>query len=120
MAGPIDSVAVSEIRTGMGRDGARVAPVTTKPLRIVQAAGWYLPSSTGGTEVYVSELAKRLRSAGHDVRIAAPEALGQDERTYEEGGFPVYRYPIPVRVTRSEAQGRVTVRGADLFHQWLR
>jgi len=91
-----------------------------KPLRIVQAAGWYLPTSQGGTEVYVSELAKRLRAAGHDVRIAAPEALGQQERTYDEGGFPVYRYPIPVRVTRDEAQGRTIVRGADLFHVWLR
>ncbi len=89
-------------------------------MRIVQAAGWYLPSSKGGTEVYVSELAKRLRSAGHEVLIAAPEAQGQDERTYEEGGFKVYRYPIPERVTRDEAQGRVPVRGADRFHEWLR
>jgi glycosyltransferase involved in cell wall biosynthesis len=89
-------------------------------LRIVQAAGWYLPNSTGGTEVYVSELSKRLRAAGHDVLIAAPEALGQGERTYDEGGFQVYRYPIPPRVTRDEAQGRVAVRGAERFHEWLR
>jgi glycosyltransferase involved in cell wall biosynthesis len=89
-------------------------------LRIVQAAGWYLPNSTGGTEVYVSELSKRLRAAGHEVLIAAPEAQGQDERTYDEGGFQVYRYPIPMRVTRDEAQGRVAVRGAERFHEWLR
>ena len=89
-------------------------------MRIVQAAGWYLPSSKGGTEVYVSELSKRLRSAGHEVLIAAPEALGQDERTYDDGGFTVYRYPIPVRVTRDEAQGRVPARGAERFHEWLR
>ena len=89
-------------------------------MRIVQAAGWYLPTSKGGTEVYVSELAKRLRAAGHEVLIAAPEAGGKDERTYLEGGFKVYRYPIPARVTRDEAQGRVPVRGADLFHDWLR
>jgi glycosyltransferase involved in cell wall biosynthesis len=89
-------------------------------LRIVQAAGWYLPTSNGGTEIYVSELAKRLRAAGHDVLIAAPEALGQPERTYELDGFQVYRYPIPPHVTRDEAQGRVVVRGAELFHQWLR
>lgn len=89
-------------------------------MRIVQAAGWYLPSSKGGTEVYVSELARRLRSAGHEVLIAAPEALEQDERTYDEGGLKVYRYPIPVRATREEAQGRVPVRGAERFHDWLR
>ena len=89
-------------------------------MRIVQAVGWYLPTSTGGTEVYVSELSKRLRAAGHEVLIAAPEALGQQERTYDEGGFQVYRYPIPPRVTRDESQGRVIVRGAELFHEWLR
>jgi len=89
-------------------------------LRIVQAVGWYLPTSTGGTEVYVSELSKRLRAAGHEVLIAAPETVGQRERTYDEGGFPVYRYPIPPRVTRDESQGRVIVRGAELFHEWLR
>jgi len=89
-------------------------------LRIVQAAGWYFPSSTGGTEVYVSELSKRLRAAGHDVLIAAPEALGHDERTYTDEGFKVYRYPIPARVTRNEAQGRVQARGAERFHEWLR
>jgi len=88
-------------------------------MRIVQAAGWYLPTSTGGTEVYVSELAKRLHAAGHEVLIAAPEALGQEERTYQEGGLEVYRYPIPPRVTRDEAQGRVVVRGAERFHEWL-
>jgi glycosyltransferase involved in cell wall biosynthesis len=89
-------------------------------LRIVQAAGWYLPTSNGGTEIYVSELAKRLRAAGHEVLIAAPEALGQPERTYNLDGFQVYRYPIPPHVTRDEAQGRVVVRGAELFHAWLR
>lgn len=89
-------------------------------MRIVQAAGWYLPTSNGGTEIYVSELSKRLRAAGHDVLIAAPDALGHQERTYEQDGFEVYRYPIPPYVTRDEAQGRVVVRGADLFHDWLR
>ena len=89
-------------------------------MRIVQAAGWYLPGSKGGTEVYVSELARRLRAAGHEVLIAAPEALGQDERTYDEGGFTVYRYPIPAHVTRDEAQGRMPARGAEKFHEWLR
>jgi glycosyltransferase involved in cell wall biosynthesis len=94
--------------------------VPASRLRIVQAAGWYLPSTNGGTEVYVSELSSRLCAAGHDVRIAAPETLGQDERTYELGGLQVYRYPIPAVVTRDEAQGRITVRGADRFHDWLR
>ena len=87
---------------------ARVGGGPEHALRIVQAAGWYLPTSNGGTEIYVSELSKRLRAAGHEVLIAAPETLGQSERTYEQDGFNVYRYPIPLRVTRDEAQGRVS------------
>jgi len=89
-------------------------------VRIVQAAGWYFPNNAGGTEVYVSELSDRLRAAGHDVHISAPETLGHEERTYDHGGVPVYRYPIPQHVTRDEAQGRVAVRGAERFHEWLR
>ena len=89
-------------------------------MRIVQAVGWYFPNDSGGTEVYVSELSDRLRAAGHEVLVAAPEAQGREERTYDYRGVPVYRYPIPQRVTRDEAQGRVVVRGADRFHEWLR
>ena len=43
---------------------AELANKAEPHLRIVQAAGWYLPASNGGTEIYVSELAKRLRAAG--------------------------------------------------------
>ena len=88
-------------------------------MRIVQTLGWYFPNHAGGTEVYVSELSDRLRAAGHDVLIAAPE-VGREERTYDYNGVPVYRYPIPQRATRDEAQGRVIVRGAERFHEWLR
>jgi glycosyltransferase involved in cell wall biosynthesis len=89
-------------------------------MRIVQAVGWYFPSSAGGTEVYVSELTKCLRRAGHEVLIAAPDARAHDERTYEFEGVPVYRYPIAPRSSRAEAQGRRPVRGAEALHAWLR
>jgi glycosyltransferase involved in cell wall biosynthesis len=89
-------------------------------LRIVQAVGWYYPNNAGGTEVYVSALSDALRAAGHEVLIAAPDAQGREERTYDHGGVPVYRYPIPERATRDEAQGRVVARGAERFHEWLR
>lgn len=68
----------------------------------------------------MSTLSDALRAAGHDVLIAAPDAQGHQERTYDYGGVPVYRYPIPDSVTRDEAQGRVVVRGAERFHEWLR
>ncbi len=88
-------------------------------MRVVQAVGWYLPESLGGTELYVAALAAWLQRAGHDVHIAVPDAAQASERRYEHAGVPVYRYPIPSRVTRDEARGRASVRGAERFHRWL-
>lgn len=88
-------------------------------MRIVQALGWYLPDSLGGTELYVAALAAWLQRAGHDVHIAAPDAAQDRERRYEHAGVPVYRYPIPSHVTRDEARSRTPVRGAECFHRWL-
>ena len=89
-------------------------------MKIVQALGWYYPDSMGGTEVYVAQLSRRLRAAGHDVLVAAPDATVTRERTYDHDGMSVYRYPIPRLPTRAESQGRVPVRGAEHFHVWLR
>jgi glycosyltransferase involved in cell wall biosynthesis len=89
-------------------------------MKIVQAVGWYFPESLGGTEVYVAGLCRRLRDAGQDVLVAAPDpAAAAEERTYEHEGVPVYRYPIPSAPTRDEVQGTVPVRGAERFHRWL-
>lgn len=88
-------------------------------MRIVQALGWYYPESLGGTEVYVSGLARRLSALGHEVFIAAPHTAHAEERTYEHDGIPVYRYPIPAQPTRAECQGDTVVRGAPAFHAWL-
>ncbi len=88
-------------------------------MKILQGVGWYYPDSWGGTEIYVAALAGRLRAAGHEVAIAAPDASHGSERRYEHEGIPVYRYPIPSNPTRSEAQGSTIVRGAELFHRWI-
>jgi len=89
-------------------------------MKIVQAVGWYFPGSLGGTEVYVAGLCRRLRDAGQDVLVAAPDsAASAVERSYEHDGIPVYRYPIPPALTRAEVQGTVRVRGAERFHRWL-
>jgi glycosyltransferase involved in cell wall biosynthesis len=88
-------------------------------MKIVQAVGWYYPDSLGGTEVYVAGLCRRLRAAGHEVLVAAPDPADDRERMYHHDGIPVYRYPIPPAPTRAECQGRVIVRGAELFHAWL-
>ncbi len=88
-------------------------------MKIVQAVGWYYPERLGGTEVYVAGLCRRLRAAGHEVLVAAPDPAHGRERVYEHHGVPVYRYPIPAAPTRAECQGLVVVRGAELFHAWL-
>jgi glycosyltransferase involved in cell wall biosynthesis len=54
--------------------------------------------------------------------VAAPDpALDglHTERTYMHDGVQVFRYAIPARPTREEAQGSVTVRGAERFHAWM-
>ncbi len=88
-------------------------------MKIVQAVGWYFPDSVGGTEVYVEALAGLLQQAGHDVAIAVPSPGAPASSLQEWRGATVFRYPIPRHPTRDEAQGRVAVRGAGLFHEWL-
>src|SRR5215831_751887 len=88
-------------------------------MRIVQVSGWYFPDSLGGTETYVAALTDRLRRAGHDVWVAAPDPGAVDARSYDHDGARVYRYPIAARPTRAEARHECAVRGAERFHAWL-
>ncbi len=90
-------------------------------MKIVQLCGWYYPQSLGGTEGYVAALARRFRSARHEVLVAAPDAAQTaTERVYLHEGVPVYRYPIAGEPSRAEARHRVAVRGAERLHTWLR
>ncbi|MGI8960847.1 MAG: glycosyltransferase [Bryobacteraceae bacterium] len=89
-------------------------------MKIVQAVGWYFPEGVSGTEVYVAGLSHRLKAAGHEVSIASPLSGLSSARIYEHQKIPVFRYPIPTEPSRAECQGRCIVRGAELFHQWLR
>jgi glycosyltransferase involved in cell wall biosynthesis len=86
-------------------------------VKIAHALGWYFPESVGGTEVYVAGLTRRLRAAGHDVAVVAPDVRG--ESAGEHDGVPVFRYPVPPQPTRDEAQGLVKVRGAERFDDWI-
>ncbi|HEX6985114.1 MAG TPA: glycosyltransferase, partial [Planctomycetaceae bacterium] len=89
-------------------------------MRIVSVLGWYFPDSLGGTEVYVAGLCRRLRAAGHDVRVAAPTSDGPPTHEYEHEGVPVFRYRVPEQPTRAECRGSVPVLGTERFHGWLR
>ena len=88
-------------------------------MRIVQAAGWYLPDTLGGTELYVASLASHLIAAGPEVLVAAPDPGAQDVREYWHYQVPVFRYPIAADVTRDQARGVAIVPGAERLHDWL-
>jgi glycosyltransferase involved in cell wall biosynthesis len=88
-------------------------------VKIAHLVGWYFPDSVGGTEVYVEGLCRRLRDAGHDVLVAAPDARHALPERYVHDRVPVFRYPIPGEPTRDEARHRVPVRGADHLYRFL-
>ena len=88
-------------------------------MKIVHVLGWYFPDSVGGTEVYVEGLCQRLKQAGHDVRIAAPDARLTAPEQYEYHGVPVFRYPISAHPTRDEAYHRVAMPGTAHLFRWL-
>jgi glycosyltransferase involved in cell wall biosynthesis len=89
-------------------------------VKIVQAVEWYYPDGSGGTEGYVSALCRKIRDAGHEVCVGAPDPGQVRPRTYWHDGVAVFRYPIPSQPSRRECQGRTTVRGAQYFHEWLK
>jgi glycosyltransferase involved in cell wall biosynthesis len=88
-------------------------------VRIVQALGWYLPDSLGGSELYVAALADRLRRRGHEVQVTAPDPGRDTPRHYVVDGVPVFRYPTAARVTRAQARGEAPVPGTERLHQWF-
>jgi glycosyltransferase involved in cell wall biosynthesis len=88
-------------------------------MKIVHLLGWYFPDSVGGTEVYVEGLCRRLRAAGHEVLVAAPDSHHAAPERYQHDQVPVFRYEIAGAPTRDEAHHRVAVRGADRFYRFL-
>ena len=88
-------------------------------MKIAHLVGWYFPDSVGGTEVYVEGLCRRLRAAGHEVLVAAPDAHHAALERYEHDQVPVFRFAIPAAPTRDEAHHRVPVRGSERFSRWL-
>lgn len=88
-------------------------------MKILHLLGWYFPDSVGGTEIYVAELCRRLRRAGHQPVVAAPTIDANAPTSYCHDGTQVFRYGIPRGATRDEACNRVAVRGAEVFNRWL-
>ena len=88
-------------------------------MKIAHLVGWYFPDSVGGTEIYVEGLCRRLREAGHEVLVAAPDAHHAVPERYVHDSVPVFRYRIPAQATRDEARHRIPVRGAEELYRFL-
>ena len=88
-------------------------------MRVVESVGFYFPNSVGGSEVYVSSLATKLRASGIECVVAAP-GRSSEASWYVYEGIDVFRYPFPERSRRGETQGRVPPRHFAVFEIWLR
>lgn len=84
-------------------------------MKILHALGWFFPESVGGTEVYVAALAHRMLSSGHRIGVVAPKSGIGSGMSYSHEGASVHRYPIPLSMSRSEAQGRAPLPSRDCF-----
>ncbi|HEX7084772.1 MAG TPA: glycosyltransferase [Vicinamibacterales bacterium] len=87
-------------------------------MKVVLALGWYFPESSGGTEVYVSELARALKRSGVEPIVAAP-AGSSGPAHYEHAGIRVHRYPLARDPDRSEASGDRPPTTMSEFARWL-
>jgi glycosyltransferase involved in cell wall biosynthesis len=85
-------------------------------MRVIESAGFYYPTSAGGTEVYVSSLSRNLQADGIECIVAAP---AREASHYFHEGVEVFRYPVPERLLRNEVQGNKAPRQFDKFEGWL-
>jgi glycosyltransferase involved in cell wall biosynthesis len=87
-------------------------------VRVLHVLGWYLPESSGGTEIYVHALARALRDLGVESAIAAPAATAAAARADTIDGLPVYRYHVGAPSPAEIAHGTPPA-GFDAFRAWL-
>lgn len=87
-------------------------------MRVVMLVESYFPRTHGGIEVYTRQLARELRSAGHEVIFACPtnDPLARDESA---DGVPVHFYPVPAMLTREEQRLQTRPREFEFFARWL-
>ena len=87
-------------------------------IKAIQAAGFFFPDSTGGTEVYVGGLAHELLRLGCESTILAP-ARDLAAQSYEWQGLPVRRYPWDHAGNRAIISGARPHVGFDHFLELL-
>jgi glycosyltransferase involved in cell wall biosynthesis len=81
-------------------------------MRVVHVPFAYYPDPVGGTEVYVAELARGLRSRGVESVIAAPSSALGGER-YDHEGTPVFRFPVAAASGVEDLYGEGDASAAD-------
>jgi glycosyltransferase involved in cell wall biosynthesis len=84
-------------------------------MNVIHALASYFPENTGGTEVYVSGLARELDSLGAKNCVVA---AGMASADYEREGIPVHRYPFGPADLATVRGDREPV-GFDRFTAWL-
>ena len=85
-------------------------------MKVVLGIPWFLPTSMGGTEVYVSGLAEELRVSGIECVIAAPSPDGRaSTSTYRN--TRIFYYPGPWQ--DAPTLSVLDCSNADQFRDWL-
>lgn len=84
-------------------------------MKIVLGVATYYPESKGGTEKYVHELAKYLKSNNIEVCVITPTTKQNSCYTYEN--YEVYTFNVPSKFTTDEIQGNVICRGHENFEK---
>ena len=82
--------------------------------RAIQATAYFFPESTGGTEVYVGDLARDLGRFGCVSTILAPSP-DLTAQSYKWHGLPVNRYPCGDAGDRRIISGALPHLGFDRF-----
>ena len=88
-------------------------------MRVVESVGFYFPNSVGGSEVYVSSLATKLRASGIECVVAAPGRSSEASWYVHEGSTSfATRSPSALGVVRRRAGCRLAI--SAVFEIWLR
>jgi glycosyltransferase involved in cell wall biosynthesis len=83
-------------------------------VNILQSIGWYFPESTGGSEVYLSQLVRCLRAAGVSSTVVAP-LNGASGRQDCIDDTPVFRYPVFPSRSHAQISGKQAHGGFSQF-----
>ena len=88
-------------------------------MKVVHVPFGYYPDPVGGTEVYVSELARGLRARGVESAIAAPSMGTSGDEQYDHDGTTVYRFALRPTERVEELYGEGDAKAADAIAQVL-